>query len=521
MDDGQDETPSSALNRLVRLLRSGALFIAIGYVGLYLSVALLRVSYPFDLEWMEGSSVEHVRRLLTGRPLYVAPSLEFIPHNYPPLYFYMSAAVAQVLGVTPTSLRLVSIVSSLVSFVAIYLLVKRETGNLYAAGLAAGLFAATFRIGGAWFDIARVDSLFLALFLTGVYLIRAHTKHSMLVCAGLLFSLAMLTKQTALVMAGPVFLYLAIMDVRRALLLIGVVGLVAGGGTLVLDYLSDGWYRYYVFELPAQFAARLVRPRLVLFWTDDILSRLTIACGLAAIGLASMLSKSKSRGGFYLVVTAGMLVAAWLPRLQSAGYDNTLMPAFAGISILFGIGVHELMEYAQRWSPKDRVVVGIVVYSFCILQFAGLLYNPITQIPARRDRNAGRAFVAKLAQVPGRIFMPYHSGCYVPELMERCRSAHQMSISDIRQFGSDEVRTMLADDYGSAIAEQRFDVILLDNGDPTLLAEIEKHYVRQELDLGGGDVLWPLTGFMTRPRLMFVPRTTDAVPAARTSAQPR
>ena len=179
------------------------------------------------------------------------------------------------------------------------------------------------------------------------------------------------------------------------------------------------------------------------------------------------------------------------------------------------------MEYAQRWSPKDRVVVGIGVYSFCILQFAGLLYNPITQIPARRDRNAGRALVAKLAQIPGRIFMPYHSGCYVPELMERCRSAHQMSISDIRQFGSDEARTMLADDYGRAIAEKRFDVILLDNGDPTLLAEIEKHYVRQELDLGGANVLWPLTGSRTRPQLMFVPRTTDAVPAARTSAQPR
>ena len=154
-------------------------------------------------------------------------------------------------------------------------------------------------------------------------------------------------------------------------------------------------------------------------------------------------------------------------------------------------------------------MVGIGVYTFCILQFAGLLYNPITQIPTRRDRNAGRAFVAKLAQIPGRIFMPYHSGCYVPELMERCRSAHQMSISDISNFGSEDARTLLADDYGSAITEKRFDAILLDRGDPTLVAEIEKHYVRQELDLGGGDVPWPLTGFRTRPQLMFVPRTTN------------
>jgi tRNA A58 N-methylase Trm61 len=96
-----------------------------------------------------------------------------------------------------------------------------------------------------------------------------------------------------------------------------------------------------------------------------------------------------------------------------------------------------------------------------------------------------------------------------------------MAISDLRLFGSNDAKAMLADDYRRAITEKRFDVILLDTEAPRLLAEIEKHYVRQELDLGGASVLWPLTGARTRPRFMFVPRTTYAIPAARSSAQPR
>jgi len=43
------------------------------YLGSYLTVALLRVGYPFELEWMEGTIADHVRRILDGQPLYVPP----------------------------------------------------------------------------------------------------------------------------------------------------------------------------------------------------------------------------------------------------------------------------------------------------------------------------------------------------------------------------------------------------------------------------------------------------------------
>ena len=139
---------------------------------MFLAVALLRLSYPFDLEWMEGGSVDHVVRVLAGQPLYVAPQVTFIPYEYPPLYFWLSAAVARLTGVGYLPLRLVSLVSTLAVFWCLARLVLEETGRWLPGLLAAGLYAATFRASGAWFDLARVDSLLLALFLWGLVIIR-------------------------------------------------------------------------------------------------------------------------------------------------------------------------------------------------------------------------------------------------------------------------------------------------------------------------------------------------------------
>ena len=69
------------------------------YLLACLGVTTLHVGYPFALEWMEGGSVDHVRRILAGRPIYIEPTLEFAPFIYTPLYFYLGAAVASVAGV--------------------------------------------------------------------------------------------------------------------------------------------------------------------------------------------------------------------------------------------------------------------------------------------------------------------------------------------------------------------------------------------------------------------------------------
>src|SRR5437899_11890330 len=89
------------------------LALALAYPLAYVTIALTRMRFPFELEWMEGGVLDHVRRILAGQPLYVAPSLRFTPFIYPPLYFELGAVVCRVLGPGFAQLRLLSFLASL------------------------------------------------------------------------------------------------------------------------------------------------------------------------------------------------------------------------------------------------------------------------------------------------------------------------------------------------------------------------------------------------------------------------
>ncbi|MBW1865371.1 MAG: glycosyltransferase family 39 protein, partial [Deltaproteobacteria bacterium] len=239
--------------RLSVVLKWSILICAIAYLLLYVAVAGRRISYPYDLEWMEGGSVDHVIRLLSGQRIYVEPSLEFIPFVYTPLFFYVGAVFSRLIGVGFLSLRLISFLASLGCLAILFEFVRRETGSVYYGLLSAGLFAATYRIGGAWFDIARVDSLFLLFLLLSVYLLRFCETTLGLLLSGVLMSLSILTKQPALIVSAAMAVYCVIYLPRwKKLVFPSVVLLALVASTLVLNRISSGWYIYYVFRLPFQ-----------------------------------------------------------------------------------------------------------------------------------------------------------------------------------------------------------------------------------------------------------------------------
>ena len=144
---------------------------ALTQLARFLFISLSRIVFPFTLEWMEGGSFVQVSRILAGQSIYMRPSFEFIPQIYPPVYFYLSALVSTLLGNSFLSLRLVSILSTLGILYLIFILVRQGSGSTLAGILASGLFCATYQLSGHWFDIARVDSLALALLLLSIYLL--------------------------------------------------------------------------------------------------------------------------------------------------------------------------------------------------------------------------------------------------------------------------------------------------------------------------------------------------------------
>ncbi len=157
---------------LPAILKYAALLGAVIYVVMFIAVALLRIGYPYELDWMEGMGVDHVQRILDGKSLYVPPSIDFVPSIYTPLYYYTAALPAAILGNGPVPLRLVTIAATLGCLALIFSFVRRETGSRYAAMIAAGLFAGTYYLCESRFDVARVDMLFVFFLLCAVWLLR-------------------------------------------------------------------------------------------------------------------------------------------------------------------------------------------------------------------------------------------------------------------------------------------------------------------------------------------------------------
>jgi hypothetical protein len=186
-----------------KFLKTAAYCGAWSFIVIFLWMAYHRMRFPFELEWIEGGMVDQVQRIVQARASGRPAPLAFL---YPPcISMYQRPPL---LGVSLFPLRLVSFLASLLSFFTIFLIVRVETGDWRTGVLSAGFFAATFRLAGAWLDIARVDALFLALWLLFIYFIRDQKSLFRAALAGALVALAFLTKQLALVLCLPVIAYL-------------------------------------------------------------------------------------------------------------------------------------------------------------------------------------------------------------------------------------------------------------------------------------------------------------------------
>jgi dolichyl-phosphate-mannose-protein mannosyltransferase len=449
--------PPRVFARLATFLWCAALAGAAGFILIYLAVAVLRLRYPYHLEWMEGGAFCQVRWILSGHPLYVHPRLRFAPFTYTPLYFYLSAAFAAVLGEGLFPLRLVSFLSSLGCFWFLFLLGSRASSR--AAGLlSAGLFAATFAISGGWFDLARVDSLFLLFILAGVHLVRFGRSHRAAVGAAALLTLGYLTKQSALIVAAPLALWSLLARPRWFLTFAGTLAALVLGGTLLLDRLHHGWFWFYNFELPLAFPA--IRLPLLQFLGRDILAPLAIAVPLAALYLLLLVRRPWRTEQlfyplFYPLLGLGMLAIAYLSRRKAGGFLNDLIPAYAFVALLFGLAVDELR---RRSTGNITHMVNIALSTLCIAQFVLLSYDPRAQLPSPADRRAGDEIVSRLRAIQGDVLLPEFS--YLAGLAGKPIYANSMATLDILR-GKDRTlaREMLQELQG-AVQNDRFAALL-------------------------------------------------------------
>ena len=113
------------------------------------------------------------------------------------------------------------------------------SNSSFTFNLASALFAATFKLTGAWFDLARIDSLFVFLALSSVYFLRFTTFRGSSFLSALLISLSFLTKQSALFLFIPMAVYCLLTNWRRAIHFIGWTVLIVSGAAIILDSIHE------------------------------------------------------------------------------------------------------------------------------------------------------------------------------------------------------------------------------------------------------------------------------------------
>ena len=473
-------------------------------VALYLWVAAHRLGYPYELDWMEGGSVALAARVVAGHSLYAAPSLAYVGWTYPPLYYWLSALLSTVTGgIGFVPLRLVSGVASLISMGTLAAIVIRETRNRVAGLVAAGLFAATFVISGAWFDTGRVDSLFVALSLLALAWGRAAGSARAGVGLGALAFLAFFTKQTGLVAVLPAILYLVATRRRVGVpALVTLVGLIAVS-TVVLNAASHGWYDYYVFsELSGQPWAQQVW---VSFWVNDIWHQqwpvvvLVLAAGGVSAGRVRGRIGRGSPALYWLAAAAGLIGSAWLSRLHTGGYANVLMPAYAAMALLGGLA------FGTTTRGRGARLAGPLAGLAVIGQVALLAYSPARQIPTAADRTAGAELVARLRSLPGPVVVLRHPW-YATMAGKGDLGAQEEAIHDAQRSSAPRAaRALSAATLGRDLDADHVQAVVLDYaGDGSLLGpEFTREFRRQAAPLTAHR-LYPLTDLRTAPALLYL-----------------
>jgi hypothetical protein len=485
------------------------LFWAAIYVFTVIYIVLSRINYHFELEWMEGGSLLQVIRILSGKALYVKPTLEYIPYIYPPLYFYISSFFALFMGVSFLPLRMVSFLSSIGCMVLIFLFVRRETRNYFSGFMAVGLFAATFHLSGAWFDIARVDSLFLFFLLWAAFIIYdLDLKKS--IFAGILISCALFTKQTGIIAIAPFLMYVLINNWKNFFNLAFVTLLLTGGISLAWDIFSQGWFKYYIFDLPRNHIGSINLGSGLIYKLHEIVKPTGLAIIMGTFFLSKMVripfSKKISEYNrllFYFLISSGLLGISVVGMLNPGGYPNVLLPAYACIAILFGLGLSEAFKITQL---NKAYFMNIVLLFLVMYQFYELKFPISSQIPTMQDRLAGNLMVTTIKNSKGEVFIP--SSNYLAYFSGKNTYLNTMSLWEINgYFGlpDNEISLSLMRDIQKAIDERKFSSIIIDNNETLDPKQLDTKYIPAKKLFNDPNEFIPVTGWDNRPDTLYIP----------------
>jgi hypothetical protein len=510
-------------------------------------VFLQRLSYPLDLEWMEGGTLTHALRLARGQPLYGEPSVDFVSFLYTPLYPAVLGALSRIFGLSYELGRAVSILAfsgALVVLVAAVRGIARqyESEELRAVATTAGLLGAAavclaFPFCGAFYDLVRCDSLWLVLVSAGLYCCAPGGSTTRIVLGALLLVLGFFTKQTAAPFMVTAAAAVALTSgIKRGLLFSSVAFGSTATAILAGQYLTDGWLWIYIYRLHQSHETLFERiwletPLVVLDY--GLVLVVPVAACLLLVGVRRRLSR---RLLYWACMAAAGLATAAVSSATEGAYDNAYIPAAYFGALLAAACVVELPALgADLGASTDGAVWSIGAHrgtrrgslrTFSLLGLGLLSAHAVIRwpdlsadVPSQQDRAEARRFLSFLTEQGPEILVPCHP--FYSVLAGGRGHLHVMGFNDVyswpRTITSDPGRdTAIKDRFRESVASsfrsRRWRMVIQDDCATPRLFGLKTYYRLAEDLARSGKAPRSLTGYPCTPRYVWVPRGEGVVP---------
>jgi hypothetical protein len=188
-------------------------------------------------------------------------------------------------------------------------------------------------------------------------------------------------------------------------------------------------------------------------------------------------------------------------RAHIGSGSNSSIPAYAALSIVFGIAFHKVS--ATGWkTEKIRKAVLSLVFILYFLQFGILAYNPMRYIPNDGDKKAAEKLISRISGIEGEVLVLDHG--YLPGLAGKKTHAHIYAIVDVIDGPPGKALTGFTELLQSAINEKKFKAIIVGNEwRPSGLA---RNYEVQNGPLYYSYLFSGVPGRKAVPRSVLVPR---------------
>ena len=357
-------------------------------------------AFPLNLEAMELTVLQHLRRILSGLPLYPAPSADFVALAYNPLYYFLCVPFAWIFGPNLFAMRLVAILGMLGSGIVIFLAVRKATRSNWWGLMAVGLFAAAYQVMDTYLDNAHSDSWLLFTVLLGCYLIEQNRSWGQNFLGLLLMVIAFWFKQHGALLAMGAVVYLTWRDGWRKSLPYWIVTVVLGPGLYwsAPQWLFGSFFHYFTWEVPRRWSDFSFTS--ILRWVEFIARFYFVLAIVGAIASVSALVRSRKQVSIWYFMLPIAMLSGVMGALDISN-NNVFIPMGTWFILTGILGFQQL---THRFANRKRWLVRLCGIG---ISFALFLYNPIPTIVSPQATTAYQDLLTVLKSLNGSVYAPW------------------------------------------------------------------------------------------------------------------